>query len=161
MNPKTFNKLLLFSLFGLSLWFFGNLYEAVVIAPNLLTHTTQKIQNWRQFFSVTNPLFFYIPLAPLAVVALPVVYRKTNPAESTLKRHLKIASIFGLLALGLGIYIISQINLKLFFGATNQSANEVYRLSLLWNILNVVRVAFLGVTVYHVFKGYVYIRTSA
>lgn len=94
----------------------------------------------------------------MAVVALLIVYNKTNQDDFRLKGHLKIASIFALLALGLGIYIISQINLKLFFSAVNQPVHEAYRLSLLWNSLNVVRVAFLGVTVYHVFKAYILLQ---
>ena len=55
---KNYSSLLLFSLFGISLWFFGNLYKGIAITPNLLTDPARKIYNWQQFFATTNPVFF-------------------------------------------------------------------------------------------------------
>ncbi len=65
---KVDTRLVLFVVFGLALWFFGNLYEAVVIAPNLVVDTATKITYWRGFFSLTNPVYFYIPVAPQAAL---------------------------------------------------------------------------------------------
>jgi hypothetical protein len=56
MTRRAYDNLLLYSLFGFSLWFFGNLYEGVVMA--------------RILFSFSDPIVFYIPLAPLAIIAL-------------------------------------------------------------------------------------------
>jgi hypothetical protein len=154
-RTKPSNKLLLFSLFGIALWFFGNLYEAVVIAPNMLKDSARKVQDWQAFFSATNPVFFYIPIAPMAVVVMIVLYFKTSKVQSILKRHLRLATLFGVPAFALGVLMITQINLKLFFGEAGKYAAEAHRLAVLWNMLNVVRIALLSVTLYQMFRAYI------
>ena len=158
MINKRSNNLLLFSLFGIALWFFGNLYEAVVIAPNLLKDSIRKTQDWQDFFTVTNPVFFYIPVAPIAILIIVFLYFKTAADRSALKKHLKHATIAGLLALILGVFIIVRINIPLFFGDIERYAGDVYAMSVLWNILNLVRVALLGITLFHVFNVYMKVR---
>jgi hypothetical protein len=154
-RTKPSNKLLLFSLFGIALWFFGNLYEAVVIAPNMLKDSARKVQDWQDFFAVTNPVFFYIPIAPIAVVIMIVLFLKTGSEQPILKGHLKLATLFGVPAFALGMYMITQINLKLFFGEADKYAAEAHKLSVLWNILNAVRIALLSVTLYQMFRAYI------
>jgi hypothetical protein len=65
MRKKRYAHLLLFSLAGANLWFFGNLYEGIVIAPNFLVDSIKKVEHWQAFFTITNPIFFYIPLVPI------------------------------------------------------------------------------------------------
>ena len=125
------------------------------MAPNLLERTVEKIWSWQNLFSLINPIFFYIPLAPAAIVVLILLYFKTNSNDRILRRRIKAACIFGVLALVFGIYIITQINLKLFFADVNSYANKAYKMAVLWNILNGVRVALLGFSVYNIFKAYI------
>jgi hypothetical protein len=147
-------RLLLFSLFGLALWFFGNLYEGIVIAPNLLADPIKKLAYWQGFFTLTNPLYFYIPIAPLASLATFVSYFCTPQEKAAVKRHLRSASLFVFLGLILGVFIVIRINLRLFFGDISQlSGNTIYRLSLLWNILNILRLMLLSGGIYHVFNA--------
>jgi hypothetical protein len=160
MTSKPSSKLLLFSLFGIALWFFGNLYEGIVIAPNLLEDSIRKVRDWQDFFALTNPIFFYIPIAPIAVLTMVLSYFKTSDDSIVLKRHLKLATVFGLLAFALGIFIITQINLKLFFGDLDKYSSEVHKLAVLWNILNVIRVALLAVALYHLFKAYIFMQSE-
>lgn len=159
MSQNSHYRLLIFSLFGISLWFFGNLYEAVVISPNFLVDTLEKVKSWQAFFQLTNPVLYYIPITPLAVLVLAWVYFKTDASQVTLKTHLKWALLFSLAALSLGIYIITQINFKLFFGTIDVHRNY-YRLSLLWNMLNVARVILLAMCIYRLFKGCVLVNYS-
>jgi len=161
LTKKVYSRLLLFTLFGFTLWFFGNLYEGVVITPNLLVDPVKKIYNWQGFFTITNPIFFYIPLAPMAVLAAFVLYFKTSKETAILKRHLGAAIVFLTFALGLGIFIITQINLRLFFGNIEKLSAEIYKLSVLWNLLNIVRVILLAFVIYHVFNAYILIQQEA
>src|SRR4051812_6946659 len=106
MTSKLFSSLLLFSLIGITMWFFGNLYEAIVIGPNMLgEESLQKIHHFQNFFVTTNPIFFYIPLSPLATVALVFIYFKTPKTKIELKRCLKSANIFLTISVALSVYI--------------------------------------------------------
>lgn len=153
MIKKISGSLLAFSLFGIALWFFGNLYEGVVIAPNMLYDSVSKIRDWQDFFEITNPVYFYIPVSPLAVFVIVFLYFKTSRDNAALKRHLKYAIIFGLPAFGLGIVIITQINFKLFFGDIQKYTAVTHRLSVLWNCLNIARVLLLAPVLFHTFKA--------
>jgi len=159
MTNKLANNLLLFALFGIALWFFGNLYEGIVIAPNMLSDSIHKARDWQDFFVITNPIMFYIPVAPVATFVIIFLYFKTSSDNIILKGHFKRATLFGVLAFALGIFIVTQINLKLFFGVIEKySAAEVYKMSLHWNVLNIVRVGLLIPALIHTFKAYVWTR---
>jgi hypothetical protein len=160
MTNKLAGNLLLFALFGIALWFFGNLYEGVVIAPNMLIDSIQKIKHWQAFFTITNPIFFYIPISPVAVLMIVLVYFKTAADKTMLKKHLKRATISVLLAFVLGIVIITQINLKLFFGDVEKYSTDIYKMALLWNILNLFRLGFLTITLFHLFKAYIWMQKN-
>jgi hypothetical protein len=160
MTQKTYANLLLFALLGIALWFFGNLYEGIVITPNLLIDPTRKIYYWREFFRITNPIFFYIPLAPAAILSSFVLYFKTPKEKIVLKRYLRYATFFLSIALAVGVFIISQINLKLFYGHIVKNSTEIYRLSVLWNLLNILRVILLAFTIYYVFNAYIFIQRN-
>ena len=158
MTNKLFSNLLLFSLFGTTMWFFGNLYEGIVIAPNMLENSIQRMHSWQDFFVVTNPIFYYVPLPPLATVALVVLYFKTPNQKTALKRRLKMASIFQIASIVLSIYIITQINLKLFFGDLEKYTDEIQSMAILWNVLNVFRLALVATALTFTFKVYVQIQ---
>jgi len=74
MKNKLFNNLLLITLSGLALGFFGMLYEGVVLVPNMLNLTTAKMQFWHNFYKIINPIIFYIPLVPIAAIILIILY---------------------------------------------------------------------------------------
>ncbi|HXS37169.1 MAG TPA: hypothetical protein VN721_10745 [Flavipsychrobacter sp.] len=154
MRDKLYHNLLLFSLFGVAMWFFGNLYEAIVIAPNMLNNTIEKMHAWQAYFVVTNPAFFYA-LSPLATIALLIVYVKTSKQKTELKRLLRFASIFQIIAYALSIYIITQINLKLFFANLNDNPDQLHTKAVLWNILNIIRIILVEISLIFTFKAYI------
>lgn len=158
VNNKTYRAILLSSLFGMAMWLFGNLYEAIVLAPNLLKESVGKADLWKKLFTATNPIFFYIPISPLAMLATVFLYFKTPDTRQGLKKHLKHATIFGLVALIFSVIIITQINLKLFFGDTNTLAGNVHTLAVLWNLLNAIRVILLSFAVFHIFRACILIE---
>ena len=154
MTSKRFNSLLLFALFGIAMWFFGNLYEAIVIGPNILHDTAVSLGHWQSFFAVTNPAFFYVPVPQLATVVLIILFFKAGGQGPELKHYLKWATIFQVASIVLSVYIITQINFKLFFGDLTKYADRLYSLALLWNILNLIRIALVGIALVFLFKAY-------
>lgn len=134
--------LMYFTVFGIAMWFFGNLYEAVVIGPNIAGDTKEQLRAFQQFTEVTNPVYYYIPLTQIAAVTLIVWFVRT-PWRAPEKRSLFIASLAEITAVALSIYIITKLNMTLFFGSLGETPEELHRLALQWNLLNLVRV---GVT---------------
>ncbi len=109
MQGKTYNALLTFSLFFLAHWFFGNLYEEIVLAPNQLTNSYQALKNWQGYFTITNQIYYYVPFTQIAVVIVCFLY--VNSSNKTEKLLLKKASIFGLLSILITALIVTQLNL--------------------------------------------------
>ncbi|KRQ30557.1 MULTISPECIES: anthrone oxygenase family protein [Mycobacteroides] len=134
--------LMYFTVFGIAMWFFGNLYEAVVIGPNIAGDTKEQLRAFQQFTVVTNPVYYYIPLTQIAAVTLIVWFVRT-PWGAPEKRSLFIASLAEIAAVALSIYIIVKLNMTLFFGSLGETPDELHRLALQWNLLNLIRV---GVT---------------
>lgn len=153
---KLFSHLLLFSLFGIAMWFFGNLYEAIVIGPNMLENSGQRLHYWQNFFVVINPVFFYVPIPPLAAVSLIVLFFIVPKEEVKIKKQLKLANIFQITSLALSTYIITQLNFKLFFGDLEKYADQIPSRALLWNILNLLRVALIAIALRFVFNAYMH-----
>jgi hypothetical protein len=147
MKPQTFNRLLLFSLFFLAHWFFGNLYEEIVLAPNQLTNSYEALKSWQGYFTISNQIYYYVPFTQLAVVLVCVLY--FNTADSIEKRWLGRASVFGLLSIGITALIITQLNLKLFFGDLEKNKAQLHTLSVAWLIGNALRLFLVGATLYY------------
>lgn len=124
MQRKIFNGLLTFSLFFLAHWFFGNLYEEIVLAPNQLTHSYQALKNWQGYFTISNQIYYYVPFTQIAVVV--VWYLYFNSSNKREKSLLKKASIFGLLSILITVVIVTQLNLKLFFGDIDQYKQDFF-----------------------------------
>jgi hypothetical protein len=154
MNSRLYNILLLFSLFGIAMWFFGNLYEAVVIGPNMLGNSDVKMRAFRDFFTSTNPAFFYIPVSQLAVLISIFLYLKTPKDKHILKRTLLRAVIVLVIAMIITIYLVTQINIKLFFGDEILSLQQMTNLAVTWNILNIVRILLAAVALGYIFKAW-------
>jgi hypothetical protein len=153
MKNTTFNKLLIFSLFFMAHWFFGNLYEEIVLAPNLLTNSYGALKNWQGYFTITNQIYYYVPFTQIAVFIVCYLYFKTN--DKTEKIFLKKASIFGLLSIALTSIIVTQLNIKLFFGDLDKYKKQVFTLSVIWLIGNAIRLYLVGSSLYYIFKTYI------
>ncbi|MBD2723637.1 hypothetical protein [Hymenobacter armeniacus] len=145
--------LLLFGLLGTAQWFFGNFYEAVVLAPNMLSSTAAKLAAWQGYFTSTNPIFYYVPLTQLAMAAVWASWYRA-PAGSRLRGRLAKASLLGLAALLLTGYIVTQLNLQLFFGDLAAQQAQLPAMALRWNVLNLVRVGLLGGCLFQVYRAH-------
>jgi hypothetical protein len=138
--------LLSIALIGIAQWFFGNLYEAVVTAPNWRVAFTYELLTGQSQFDAGSPVRYYVPVTQLAIVLLWVASALTWRAVPISRRWLGIASIAGALALVLTIYIVTQLNLRLFFGGTALDVAQATPLMQQWQALNYLRVLLVGTT---------------
>jgi heme/copper-type cytochrome/quinol oxidase subunit 4 len=152
MQRKMFNRLLAFSLFFIAHWFFGNVYEQIVLAPNQLTNSYDALERWQGYFTVTNQIYYYVPFTQIAVLLICFLYFKSK--DKAEKKLLKKAAVFGVLSLIITALIVTQLNLKLFFGDINQHKEELFTLSVMWLIGNGIRITLVGSTLYFTFKTY-------
>lgn len=152
MQSKTFDRLLMFSLFFMAYWFFGNLYEEIVLAPNQLDNSYEKLVAWQNYFTVTDQLFYYVPFTHIAVIVLGILYYQSSHKQE--KALLKKASIYGVLSICITVLIVTQLNLKLFFGDLEKHKHQIFSLSVLWLIGNALRLILVGSSMYFIFKTY-------
>ena len=155
MKNKLFNNLLLFSLFGIALGFFGMLYEGVVVIPKMLDPAPQRMQFWHHFYLVINPIIFYIPLLPIATIMLIVLYFTATKQKNDIKKQLGIAGVCQIAAMILTFYIVTKINLKFYFSNIEKYGDLIPFNTLLINILSVVRLLFSVISLFLVFKSYI------
>jgi hypothetical protein len=155
MKSKLFNNLLLFSLFGIALGFFGILYEGVVYGPKFLDVSMERMLFWKSFTSVISPVIYYAPWVYLATIALVILYFKTPREKAGLKKRLKLGGLFQIASLVLTIYILTQINFKQSFGNLEKYAEAIPGKVILFNILSVLRTAFGAIALTFIFKAYI------
>ncbi|HET6227563.1 MAG TPA: hypothetical protein VFF27_14875, partial [Bacteroidia bacterium] len=114
MKEKRFDKLLQAALFFMTYWFFGNLYEEIVLIPNQLVNSYDALNCWQSYFSVTDQLFYFVPCVLASVMLTSILFFKCK--ERVQRKLLKKATIFSMLAAGLSIIIVNELNEKLFYG---------------------------------------------
>ena len=160
MKPKIFNNLLLFALFGISLGFFGVLYEGLVYGPKFLDTSADRMLFWKNFTTVISPIIFYIPWDPLATITLVVLYFTAPKENRVFKKRLGWGSILQVTSLLLTFYILTQINFKQSYGNLDKYAAEIPFKVMLFNILSVCRIVLAAVALANVFKAYIQTQQS-
>ena len=160
MKTKYFNNLLLFSLFGIALGFFGILYEGIVYGPKFLDTSMERMLFWKNFTTIISPLAYYTPWVGLATFTLVVLYFMTSKQNIPLKNRLKWASIFQILSLAITLYILTQINFKQSFGDIQKYTDAIPGKTVLFNILSVIRIVFTAIALANLFKGYILTQTN-
>ncbi|HEY5981249.1 MAG TPA: hypothetical protein VIT41_16615 [Microlunatus sp.] len=138
VTPFT-RSLLLAALIGLAWWFFGNLYEAVVISPNWVIDSPAQLTRMHDLFTVTSPTTYFVPAMPMTVTVLWVaLYLGRRSLPSTLVRSTVAVSI-ALVALTIAIVTILVDGL---FGADYlEHADVLVAYARCWNVANLIRMA--------------------
>jgi hypothetical protein len=153
MKDRLFNTLLLFSLFGIALGFFGTLYEGIAYGPKFLDVSMERMLFWKSFTSIISPFLYYFPLNELATITLGVLYFKTPKLRSELRKRLKLGAVFQIISFVLTFYILTQINFKKSFGNLEKYADEISGKAILFNILSVIRIGLGATALAFVFKA--------
>jgi hypothetical protein len=155
MKQKLFNDLLLFSLFGIALGFFGILYEGIVYGPKFLDVSMERMLFWKSFTSIISPIPYYIPIYPLATLLLVFLSFRTPKEKPELKKRLQAASLFQIASLVLTFYILTQINFKGSFGNLEKYAMQIPHKVLLFNILSVLRMGLAAIALTYTFRAFI------
>ena len=153
MKSKLFNNLLLFSLFGIALGFFGMLYEGIVTIPKMLDTSMVRMIFWRDYYAAINPVAYYIPLTPLATLVL-VGLCFTAP-KTTRKGRMVLAAVLQITTLAITFYVVKAINLKLYFSDIEKYADVIPAKVVLVNILSMVRLVLAATGLGLTFSAYV------
>ena len=136
--------LLALAVLGHAHWFFGNLYEAVVLIPQFAASPEQRLPISAGGILVPgSPVLYYAPMAPLTVPAALAALAVGWRFGRVVRGKLLGAAVLSVSAALLGAYIITQLNFSLFF----EPSTDVAQLEVLlrrWAILNYVRVGLVG-----------------
>jgi hypothetical protein len=129
---------------GHAQWFFGNVYEAVVKVPELLSDSAQATdQPARSVLGPGSPVRYYLPAVPVALAGTlgAVINGLDSPGG---RRWLAVST--GCFACGAALtgYLVRKVNLNLFFGAEPPPPAERDALLRTWYRLNVLRTAAAG-----------------
>jgi hypothetical protein len=136
----------------LAYWVFGNIYEAVVIAPNWVVDSPAQLTRLNEFFVVTSPTTYFVPVGLLGpVLTWVLAWRNRDPALATAYRR---AAWCTALAVALTAVVVATLLSRL-FGADHRSYGaELTTYAWWWNALNVVRIALAGTAVVSMFGAF-------
>ncbi|QPP08647.1 hypothetical protein G4Z16_22095 [Streptomyces bathyalis] len=144
--------LTLTAVLGLAYWFFGNLYEAIVISPNWVVDSGAQLTRLNGFFVNTDPTLFFIPLTLLATVLVWVLHLVNRDSE--LRVHYRKASLFALALTALNILSVTTLITKLFGADYLSYEDELSTYAWRWNVLNVIRMLLTAATAFHLFGAF-------
>lgn len=160
MSPATPNRqlrLILFAALGFLHWLFGNLYEAIVLGPNLLFTPDQStaLTASRTFFSVSSPPFYYLPWSPLSVLLVwTALYTARRSAIRPLRQWLTASALTSLLALLLTIYLVTNVNLNLYYSTAVYDKAALDQTLIQVNWLGSLRIVCLLITLHSLYRAY-------
>ena len=136
--------LLALAVLGHAHWFFGNLYEAVVLIPQFAASPQQRLPiSAGGAFVPGSPALYYVPMIPLTVPAALAALAVGWRFGRVVRGELLGAAVLSASAALLGAYIITRLNFPLFF----DPGTGVARLEVLlrrWALLNYARLGLVG-----------------
>lgn len=154
MKEKSFDRILLVCFFFMAYWFFGNLYEEIVLIPNQLVNPVDAISCWQSYFRITDQVYYFVPCMLIAVIGTCILFYRCK--ERVQRSFLRRAMIFSMIATGLTIVIVNEINEKLFYGDIEKFKDQLTLLVVIWLIGNAIRLYLVGMAMYYIFKTIVY-----
>jgi hypothetical protein len=152
MRTEVQKRLALFTVFGLAWWFFGNLYEAIVISPNWIVNSPDQLKRLHEFFVNTSPTVYFVPLTQLATLPVWLLWGLNKNPD--LKKNYRMAGIAALLLTGLNIFIVSTIVTKIFGDNYLSMAADLHAYCFRWNVLNAFRMLLTFTTLCYMFNAF-------
>ena len=80
------------AMLGLAQWFYGNLYEAIVLSPNWIQNSEVQMHRLNDFFTRTGPTLYFVPLTQIATALVWVLWFGNDRPE--LGRNYRRAGVF-------------------------------------------------------------------
>lgn len=144
--------LTLAAVIGLAYWFFGNLYEAIVISPNWIVDSAEQLTRLNGFFVNTGPTLFFVPLTFVATALVWMLLLVNRDSE--LRVHYRKASLLALALTVLNIVIVTTLVTRLFGADYLSYADELSTYAWRWNVLNVIRMLLTAATAIQLFGAF-------
>ncbi len=145
--------LTLFALGSHAMWFFGNLYEELIFVPNGLVASPARFQAFNEFFALAKPYVFYVPFTQLGAIATLVAWWLGR--RSAAARPIRNAAISSWIGVLLTVWVVLTINMRLWLGDVSaMPADVVHALTVRWGVLNLVRLAAVGVATVALLRAY-------
>ena len=149
---KHIEILIFFSLLFHLQWLFGNLYEEI-LTPNSITATVEQLNAYNDFPSITEPYYYYIPLTQIGtLIVFYLAFFSDLPSK--LRKPLRFSAAASGLATALTVFIVTEYNMKMFFGDVTRFGEHVHQLYLEWAILNGLRIILIGAAIFFLFGTY-------
>ncbi|GAA3388513.1 hypothetical protein [Cryptosporangium minutisporangium] len=126
-------------------WFFGNLYEAIVLAPGWRSMADEPLSVGGGVLAPGSPVRYYVPITPLTVlvtVSAGIAGWRTPDGPHP---ALGLGVALSLISAAVTGYIVARVNLPLFFVADTPAEQKVM-LARRWARLNYIRLTTLGAT---------------
>jgi Domain of unknown function (DUF1772) len=129
----------------LAQWFFGNLYEAVALVPNLMSIIEMKSGAGEALFKtkMASPVTYYVPSGTLALALVAVLtisgWLQRRPGTP----YMISAAAFLIAGGGITFCVVQSISLPLFF-KPQMDLRQASKLINKWRMLNYVRLLFAG-----------------
>ena len=151
-TPARQRVLTLTTVVGLAYWLFGNLYEAVVLSPNWVVDSPAQLTRLNEFFVVTSPTLYFVPLA-LAALALVFVAAWLNPVAELAPLYRR-ARLLAVLEVALNAVIIPFVITKMIGPGYREHLADATALAWWWNGLNLVRIALAAAMASYLFSAF-------
>jgi len=126
---------------GYAQWLFGNVYEAVVRVPDLLSAELSDTDGrGGSILGPGSPVRYYLLAPPVALVGTvgAVINGLGNPRS---RRWLTVSAGCGVAGAALTGYVVRKVNLRLFFAAEPPPPAERDALLRIWYRVNALRTA--------------------
>jgi hypothetical protein len=128
MARRLFLGLMACAVLGHAHWFFGNLYEGLVLAPGWTSVAGGPLAVADGVLAPGSPVRYYIPITPLTVLVTLAAVAAGRRTAPTTRRALLIGLALTIAGAAVTGYLVTQINLELFFDtATTPAAVRCWR----------------------------------
>ena len=152
MTASRQRTLALTALVGLACWLFGNLYEAVVFAPNWVSDSTAQFARLHEFFATTGPTLYFVPVTQIALVLVWVLWWRNRDGE--LARDYRRAAGTAAVLAALTGYIVVAVLPHMFGADALAHPGDLHAAAWQWNVLNVFRMLLTATTAYLLFGAF-------
>lgn len=138
-----FTALMSLAILGHAHWFFGNLYEAMVLAPGWTSMAGTPLQLGDGFLAPGSPVRYYVPATPVTVLATVAGTTAGWNVPHADRLPLALGTVLCLVSAAITVYIVAQVNVRLFVAA-GTTPEQKRSLARRWVRLNHVRLVTLG-----------------
>jgi len=142
----------LLAVLGMAHWFFGNLYEAVVLSPNWVHDSPAQFARLNAFFTHTGPTLYFVPLTQLATVLVWVLWWRNRVDD--VRAHYRRAGLASLALIALTAAIVGLVLPRMLGPDALADPAGLNPAAWTWNVLNIARMTLTATTGWFLFQAF-------